>query len=174
MQFSYFAATESSGGILGFSPKSFLIQLITFILIFILLKKFAFSRIVKVLEKRRLTIEDGVKLGEEMESRKQKVEEEVNGILADARSDADRIIENAQKESREMQREAEKSAKQKADSLIAEAQERIEEDAEQARRKVEKDVVSLVSEATETIVEEKVDAKKDAQLIEKVLKRDRK
>lgn len=166
---SYVAATES-GGILGFSPKSFLIQLITFTLIFVLLKKFAFARVVKVLEKRRQTIEDGVRLGEEMERRKQETEEEVGSILSQARSDADNIIENANKEVREMQREAEKSAKQKTDAMLADAQERISEDAERAKRKVEKDVITLVSEATEAVVHEKVDAKKDAELIDKALK----
>ena len=170
MLINYFAAAESEGGILGFSPKSFVIQLITFTLIFILLRKFAFSRIVKVLEKRRNTIEDGVRLGEEMEKRKQKTEEEVSGMLAEARTVADNIIENANKEVREMQRESEKAAKLKADSMIAEAQDKIEEEALQAKRKVEKDVVTLVSEATEAVVHEKVDAKKDAELIDRALK----
>ena len=48
--------------------------------------------------------------------------------------------------------------------------EQIEEDAQRAKRAVEKDIVNLVSEATEAVVHEKVDARKDADVIDKALK----
>ena len=166
------AATEaeSSGGILGFSPEIFIFQLITFVLFFFIAKKFAFGPIVNMLEKRRQTIEDGVLLGEKMEKRQAKLEEEADAVIREARHDADRIINNAHKESREVIRETEKSAKVKADAILNEAHERIDEDAEQARRSLEKDIVGLVSEVTEALVHEKVDAKKDNEIIQNAMK----
>ena len=164
------ATKEASGGILGFSPETFIFQLITFVLFFFIAKKFAFGPIVNMLEKRRQTIEDGVLLGEKMEKRQAKLEQEADAVIREARHDADRIINNAHKESREVIRDTEKSAKTKADAILSEARERIDEDAEQARRSVEKDLVALVSEATEAVVHEKIDAKKDSEIIENVLK----
>jgi F-type H+-transporting ATPase subunit b len=169
-----FAEETSSGGILGFSVSAFLIQLITFIFVFLILKRFAFKPIINLLEKRRQTIEDGVLLGEKMEKRQAKLQEEADAVIREARHDADRIIANAHKESREIARETEKSAKAKADALLKEADAHIEEDAERARRSLEKDLVGLVSEATEAVVHEKVDAKKDAEIVEKALKGRRK
>jgi len=167
-----FFAAESSGssGALGLSLSSFIIQLITFILVLLLLKKFAFKPIIRILDKRHQVIEDGVKLGEEMEKQREHLKEEELKIIAEARHQADRIIETGHKEAREIVREAEKSAKVKADSMMVDAEQRIKEETAQARRKLEKDIVGLVSEATETIVEEKVDAKKDAALIDKAMK----
>jgi F-type H+-transporting ATPase subunit b len=166
-----FAEAEAgSGGILGFSVSAFVIQLITFIFVFLILKKFAFKPIVKMLEKRRQTIEDGVKLGEEMEKRMAKLEGEADVVIREARHDADRIINNAHKESREVLRDAEKAAKAKSDAMLTEAHSQIDEDADQARRRLEKDIVGLVSEATEAVVHEKVDAKKDSELVERALK----
>lgn len=164
------AEAAEGGGILGFDPKAFVIQLITFIFVFALLKKFAFNRIIALLEKRRQTIEDGVKLGAEMEAERDKLKQEVAKELRDARHEADRIIANAHKETRDMMREAEKSAHRKTEAMMADAEVRIAEETEQARRKLEKDIVGLVSEATEAVVEEKVDAKRDAELIDKAVK----
>lgn len=168
----FFAAEEaaSEGLPLGLSLSAFIVQLITFIFVFFILKKFAFKPIVNLLEKRRQTIEDGVLLGEKMEKREANLEEEAAAVIRAARADADHIISNAHKESREVLREAEKSAKTKADSVLSEAQEKIEQEAERARRSLEKEIVGLVSEATETVVHEKVDAKKDAELIDRALK----
>ena len=165
-----FASEETSGGILGFSMQAFVIQLITFILVFLLLKKFAFKPIVAMLEKRRQTIEDGVVLGEKMEKRMKNLEGESEKVIREARHEADRIIANAHKESREIAHKAEKAAKAKTDALLKDAHEQITEDADRARRGLEKDIVSLVSEATEAVVHEKVNAKKDSELIDNALK----
>lgn len=172
----YFAAEESAaqGLPLGLNPTALVIQLITFILVFLLLKKFAFTPIVKLLDKRHKVIEDGVRHGLETQKEREKVDKEKAEIIRKARHDADEIIAGAQKEGRELVREAEKSAHKKAEAIITDAEARIKEETEQARRKLERDIAGLVSEATEAIVEEKVDAKKDADLIDKAIKRGRK
>lgn len=163
-------STETSGGILGFSVQAFVIQLLTFVLVFLLLKKFAFKPIIAMLEKRRQTIEDGVLLGEQMEKRMKHLEGESEAVIREARHEADRIIANAHKESREIAHKSEKSTKAKADAMLKEAHEQIGEDSERARRSLEKEIVGLVSEATEAVVHEKVDAKKDSELIDNALK----
>jgi F-type H+-transporting ATPase subunit b len=167
------AATEHTeeGLPLGLSLSAFLIQLVTFILIFFLLKRFAFTPIVNLLNKRHKVIEEGVRHGLEMEKEKSKLEAETAKIVREARHDADVIIGDAQKEGREIVREAEKSAHKKSEIMLKDAEARINEEADQARRRVEKDIASLVSEATEAVVEEKVDAQKDADLIDRAIKK---
>lgn len=173
---TYFAAAEAAAdhagesGILGFSLQAFLIQIVTFILVFFLLKKFAFSRIVAMLDKRHEVIEAGVRHGMEMEKERANLEKEIAKIVREARHDADEIIGTANKEARELVREAEKSAHKKTEVMLADAEARINEESEQARRKLEREIVGLVSEATEAVVEEKVDAKKDAELIDRAIK----
>lgn len=170
----FFAAETAEGGsplaALGVDLKSFIFQIITFILVFWLLKRFAFTPISRMLAERRKVIDDGVRMGLRMEKEKEKLDEEVAKTVREARHEADRIIANAHKDAREVVREAEKAAKHRAEVMLADAQERIEEESRQAKRKLEKDIVGLVSEATEAIVHEKVDTKKDAELIDKALK----
>jgi F-type H+-transporting ATPase subunit b len=161
---------HQESGILGLSASAFVIQLVTFIFVFALLKKFAFNRIVRLLDERHKTIDDGVRMGLRMEEEKAKLDEQVTQSLRDARAEADDIVSAAQKESRETVREAEKAGQRKVDSMIADAEVRIEEDAKHARDRLEKELIGLVSEATETVVGEKVDASKDAELVKKAMK----
>ena len=172
----YFAAEEathqaSEGLPLGLDLKTLIFQLITFVLLFMLLKKFAFKPIVKLLNQRFKVIEDGVLLGQKMEKEQAKLEEQKAEVLRKARHEADAIVATAHKEAREVAREAEKAAQRKADATLADAEIRIQEESERAKRALEKDIVGLVSEATEAIVGEKVNPKKDAEIIDKVLRR---
>jgi len=175
----YFAAevAESGGSplkALGVDGKSLIFQLITFVLVFVILKKFAFTPISKMLAERRRVISDGIELGEKMEKEKAQLDETAAQIVREARHESDKIISIAHKESRELIHAAEKDAKVKVEAIMKEADARIGEDADRARRAVEKDIVSLVSEATEAVVHEKVDSSKDAEVIDKILKGRRK
>lgn len=164
------AAEKSGIGALGVDGTALLVQLATFVLALLVLKKFAFRPILKVLDERRATIEKGVALGEQMQKDKAELEATVTETLRKARLEADKIVSDAHAAGRQVVQEAEEAARVKADSLLAQADERIKQDTALARKKLEKDVALLVSDATEAIIHEKVDAKKDAALMDRALK----
>lgn len=168
-----FAATEEAQGIaaLGIDPIAILAQAATFLLLFWVIKKFALDKIVESLEKRRKTIDDGVRLGREMEAEKEQLDEKVEIALKKARTEADAIIAQAREESGGIIKEAETKASQKVDTMLAEAHNKIEEDIERARKGLEQEMRNLVAEATEEIIREKLDAKKDASLLDRALQK---
>ncbi len=164
-------ADSSTGvGALGFSGGAFLVQLITFVLAFLVLKRWAFKPIVRVMKQRREIIERGVHLGEKLEKEKEELDLKVEQLLGEARTKADAIVLEAQEEARQMIHEAEVAARQKVDNIVADAQVKIDLETAQAKAKLEKQIVGLIAEATEAIIEEKIDAKKDANLISQFLK----
>lgn len=168
-----FATEEASAsGIsaLGVSPSAFIIQLLTFVIVFLLLKRFAFGPITKLLVERRKVIDDGVRMGIKMEKMRAQLDEEITKTLKDARHEADQIIGNAHKEARTIMRDAEKSAQKKIDTMLEDGELRVREEAAQARKQIEKELVGLVSEATEAVVGAKVDDKRDIELVKKALK----
>jgi F-type H+-transporting ATPase subunit b len=166
-----FAAESSSGlGALGVDGKAFVIQLITFVLAFLVLRRYAFGPILKVLNERKVAIENGVKLGEQMQKEKIELEASVAEQLHEARKQADAVLAAAHDDAKLTVREAEAKAKVKADAIVAEAHERTLQDIARARKQLEQEMVSLISDATEAIIDEKVDAKKDAALIDRALK----
>jgi F-type H+-transporting ATPase subunit b len=168
--FTTFGNSSSGLGALGVDGQAFVIQLITFVLAYLVLRRYAFGPILKVLRERRETIESGVKLGEQMQKDKAEMEAQVEKTLHETRQQADTIISGAHDTARQTVREAEDKAREKAAGILKEAEQRIVQDTSRARQKLEKDLVGLISDATEAIIEEKVDAKKDAQLIDRALK----
>jgi F-type H+-transporting ATPase subunit b len=166
----FFSDSSSGIGALGLNAGDFIIQLITFILVFLVLRQWAFKPIVKVLRDRRKLIDDGVNLGLAMHKDKADMEKKVSQKLHNARAEADRIIASAEQQGRQLIQSSETSAKDKAESIIAAADDRIRQDTAKARLRLEKDLIGLVSEATEAIISEKIDADKDSALIEKALK----
>jgi F-type H+-transporting ATPase subunit b len=165
-----FGDSSSGIGALGVDGQAFLIQLITFVLVILILRRWAVKPILKILNERRETIEKGVKLGEQLQKDQAALEAKIAAELHKTRAQADKIIAEAQVAGRQAIQEAEEAARTKAEGLITQASERIKQDTALARKRLEKDVASLVSEATEAIIHEKVDAKKDASLIDRALK----
>ncbi len=168
--FTQFGSSSAGLGALGLNFSSFVIQLVTFIIALLVLRKWAFKPILKVMNERRKTIEDGLKLGERMEKEKADLEERVTKTLHETREQADGIIASAQETAQRLVREAEDKARDKAAGIVKEAEERIAQETAIARRELEKQIVGLVSDVSEAIIHEKVDAKKDAELIDRALK----
>lgn len=168
-QIMHFFAAEGGIATLGVNVKSLVLQAISFLLVFWLLKRFAFGKVVNVLEERRQTIDKGVTLGREMEDEKNKLEERIEKKLREARQRADDIIAKANQEAGEVVKEAEAVAARKTDAMIADAHARIEDDINRARRDLESDLLELVAEATGVIIGDKLDEQKDNALIQKAI-----
>ena len=166
-----FGAAEASSGIgaLGISGSSLVIQLVTFILAYLVLRKFAFGPILKVLNERRITIEKGVLLGEEMQRERIELSHKVSEELHKARAEADGILAAAHEAAKATVREAEDKARNKAAGIVKDAEANADQAIVRARKALESELVGLISDATEAIIDEKVDAKKDAKLIDKAL-----
>jgi F-type H+-transporting ATPase subunit b len=163
-------ATQPEGiAALGIDPWAILAQAVTFLVLFLLIKKFALGKIVATLETRRKTIDKGVLLGIEMEKEKTHLDEEVEKLLQQARAEADKIIAGGQTEAGEIIKQAEEDAKRKADALLATAHNQISEDIERAKHELKKEMVDLVAVATGAVIREKVDAKRDGNLITKIM-----
>lgn len=162
-------AAEGGIATLGVDWKALILQILTFVIVFVLLKKFALDKIVKTLDERRETIDKGVTLGREMEAERAKLDEKVKDKLREARKEADQILANAHQEAGEMLKEAEATASRKAEQIVNEAHARIDDEVKKARKGLEQDMLELVAEATEVIIDEKLDPKKDQSLIDKAL-----
>lgn len=162
-----FASTEEVSGIgaLGIDPLAILAQAATFLLLFFIIKKYALEKIVTTLEKRRKTIDDGVRLGREMEAEKDKLDEKVTATMKKARVEADAIIAQSHEEAGAVVKSAEDAAGRKADSMLADAHSKIDEDIDKARAGLESEMRQLVAEATEVIIKTKLDSKSDQKLV---------
>lgn len=170
---SRFAAEEAEAtgfAALGIDGQAFVVQLITFLLVFVVLYKFVFHRIVNILEKRQKTIEEGVQLTGEMQAEKEKLDAEVDRVRKKTREEADELIAETKDKASLIIKQAEEKSQVKAEQIMQEANQKIAEESARAKRKLEKEMVELIVAATEEVTRQKLDADKDRQLVSKVLK----
>jgi F-type H+-transporting ATPase subunit b len=139
-------------------------------LVFYILKRYVFGRVVDLLEKRRETIEQGVKLTTELTAEREKLDAQLVESRKKARQEADRILAETHERAGAMLKEAEESAHRKIDNMMLDARKRITEETERSRRALQGEIVDLVVKATEAVASEKIDAKKDSDLIARALK----
>jgi F-type H+-transporting ATPase subunit b len=159
---------ESAGGLaaLGLNWQSFLFQLITFVIVLVLLRKFVYKRLIKTLEDRRAAVEESLEQAAETAKKLQDAEKTV----ADARTQADEVVSASRKEATQMLADAEQKAARRAEHIVEEAKAQMDIELEKARRALKQDTAQLVAQATERILGEKLDPAKDERLIATALK----
>ena len=164
------AQSGSALGALGLNVQSFLFQLVTFLLLLLVLRRYAYPPIVKTLEERRKAVEQSIDQAKEAAAHLEKAEKEVEKMLIEARDEAQELVSAGHREATKMVEEAEAKAAKRAEHIVSEARVGMEHELQKARTALKHETAQLVAEATGIIIKEKVDAKKDAALIDATLK----
>src|SRR5438445_10360027 len=81
----------------GWNPWLFLSQVISFVIVALLLRRFAYKPILAVLEERRRRIEEGQLNAEKIKKELAEAEKRYQEILAKADADAQNMIDEARK-----------------------------------------------------------------------------
>ncbi len=162
-------ADETGAAVLGIDPLAIALQAGTFLILFIIIKKFALEKIVHNLEERRNAIDEGLKNAEDIELQKAELERQNEKALADARKHADEIIGKSHEEAGSIVADAQARANKQADDIVEKAKSQAENEANKVRGELKSEMLGLISEATETVLDEKMTGAKDQQLIEKAL-----
>lgn len=155
---------------LGIDWKLLLLQGIAFLLLVWFLNKFVFPPLVKAIDDRQATIEQGTMAAEAAKVKAAAAEADVSKMFKEARAQADQIIATAHSEATAMIEDAESKARKRADRIVGDAKAQLDQDVLAARDMLRTETRDLVALATEKIIGEKVDQKRDASLIERALK----
>jgi F-type H+-transporting ATPase subunit b len=168
----FFAQSDSGSGLGAFqlNLKDFIIQLVTFVLVFLILRKWVVPKLVATMDNRRQAIEDSLVNARKTEEALAKAEARAEEILNKARAQADEAIAEAKAAGVSVVAKAEEAAAQRANLIIKEAESRLNEEREKLRTELRAELADLVSDATEKIIHEKRDAKRDMSLIERAIK----
>ena len=171
LAFTTFGDSAASAlGALGLNVQSFLFQLITFILLLLILRRFAFPPIVKTLEERRKAVEQSIDQAKEAAAALASAEKQVEQTLREARDQAEELVAAGHREATKMIEAAEAKATKRAESIIRDAHVGLEHQLAKAREALKHEAAQLIAEATGSILKEKIDAKKDAELISGALR----
>lgn len=119
----------------GWNPTLFFSQLITFVIVALALKKFAYGPLLKVLDERKQRIAEGLANAEKIKQELANAQAQTQEILTQAGNQANKIIEEARQAAAKVTETETQKAVAAAQDIIAKA--RQSNDAELARMKTE-------------------------------------
>jgi F-type H+-transporting ATPase subunit b len=139
---------------------------IAFVLLFFLLAKFAYPGIKQGMDNRAEKIRTGLDEAEHARTDAQRILEEYQRQLADARSESARIIEEARQAADRLRQDLKRQAETEVQELRGRAQEDIQAQVQRAMADLQGRVSELAIELAEKVVERSLDRETNMQLIE--------
>jgi F-type H+-transporting ATPase subunit b len=139
---------------------------LSFIILFFLLAKFAYPALKKGMDERAEKIRTSIDEAEHARSDAQRILEEYQNQLNDARSESARIIEEARQAADRLRQDLKRQAETEVGELRARAQEDIQAQVQRAMADLQARVGELAIELAEKVVERSLDRETNMQLIE--------
>ena len=133
--------------------------LLSFLVVFFILKKFAWPAILGGLRKREQTIADSLATAEKIKSEMAQMKSENEAILAKAREERAQMLKEARETKDKIINEAKEQAKNEANKIIGEAQVAIDAQKMAALTEVKNQVGKLVIEVTEKLLRKELSNK---------------
>lgn len=126
--------------------------LIAFLVVFFILKIYAWPAIIKGLKDRETSIADSIATAERVKGEMAALKNENEALMAQAREERSAMIKEAKEQSAKMISEAKDKAKAEYDRIVADAQAAITQQKNAALTDVKNQVGALVIEVSEKIL----------------------
>jgi F-type H+-transporting ATPase subunit b len=162
--------TASSGSFLITPNVGLMIwTLLLFLLSMYLLYKLAFPRISEALERRQHAIEESIDAADRTRHEADEILAEYRQRLAEARGQADEIIERARKAADAHGRESEEEAKTRREQLMEQTRREIEAETRRAIQEIRNEVADLTVMATEKVTRKTLSEEDQERLVQEAL-----
>jgi len=158
-------------GRIGFDWRMGAFNLLNFFIIMWILKRYAFGPVMKVINERQEKITQGVEQAQKAKTDLQMAERKAQELIDEAKAKANGIVEHAAVDAQKVAQGLQDKAKTEIEVLVSQAKKSIETDRLEMMDQVRRESGQLMVLALEKILSEKIDEKKDASLIEKMLKK---
>ena len=164
------SAKEESGNFLVTPGLGLMVwTLLAFGVTLYLLKRFAFPKIQDGLDRRQRMIEESIEQAEQTRADAQKLLDDYRARLAEARLQAEEIVERAQKSAESYDREAREATALVIAEREAQATRDIEAETRRAIAELRREVADLTIAATEKVTRQTLDSDGQRKLVEDAL-----
>ena len=139
---------RETGEAFGFNVWIFLSQVISFVIVALLLKRFAYKPILAVLEERRQRIAEGLLNAEKIKQQLAEAEQRYQEILAKGNSEAQKMIDEARASSAVITERKQQEAITAAEQILAKAREASALEHERTMSQLKRELGRLVIDTT--------------------------
>lgn len=155
---------------LGIDWKLLVAQVVNFVVVLLVLKRFAYQPMLKLLDERTAKIERGLADAKEATQKLAAMEEEEKAILMEARLEAKRILAAAGESAQKRQALSLAETETRVKKLLSESEMKSAEAQKKMLDEAKSELAGTVLLAVEKVLREKMDATKEKEFIERHLK----
>jgi len=140
-----------------------------FLIVFFVLRKYAFGRIQGILDARREHIDKAIAAADEAKTEAQKLLEEHKKLIGQARGEAESILAAARKTGQAMEQRMKEETETERQRRIDETRKEIANETARALEQIRAEVADLTLEAAARVVGKTLDAERDRELISEAI-----
>lgn len=150
-------------------PGLFVWSAITFLCLVGLLYKFAFNPLMRLQKARQDEIHQAIHEAEKLRDEAHALLANYKQQLAEARQEAEAIVERARKAGEASKAEILEEARRQAEATLAKARQQIERDTNQALQRIREEAADLTIAATEKVARSSLSAEDQLRLIKEAI-----
>jgi F-type H+-transporting ATPase subunit b len=164
------APVLAAGSLTDINPGLTLWTAITFLVLMVVLSRFAWGPIVKMLDQRSRTIQEAIDAARKERAEAERMLAEQKESLARATREAAEVAKRNQQEVEALRQELTARARKEADELVAGARKQIIEEKSKAVVELRHLAADLAIDAASRLIKSSLDEKAQRQLVEDYLK----
>jgi len=153
------------------STSEIVAQVVSFLLLFFLLRFFMWKRILDVLDQRKNRIATDLKNIDDTKITVEKLKADYEARLAAAESIGNVKIQEAVVEGRKVAEEIRKGAQSQAQKILDDARANTRYELAKAKEELKDEIVDIVIKTTEHVIEERLTPQEDRKIVENFLDR---
>lgn len=142
---------------LGLDTTILLSQLLNFLILYILLKKFALDKLLKAINQRQEMIANGVRNAQDAKLVLKQVKIQQEEIINDARAKARELLAEARKAGKEQGEKLVAIAEKKANQVLVDAREQIQTEKQKMLLEVKGELADIIATGMQKIADENID-----------------
>ncbi len=153
----------------GVQPILLIAQIVNFLVLLFILKRFLYKPLLKVLDERKQKIAKSLKDAEKIAKELENTEANKEKILVDASLEARQIIEEATKSASEVISQAHEKATAGISTMIKKAEDSISLEREQMHQEIKTELADMVALALERVTGKVLTQKDQKEILQKTI-----
>jgi F-type H+-transporting ATPase subunit b len=154
---------------LGIACGNLLWQFAAFIVLMLLLRRFAFGPITTMLDERRNRIQESMDQAEQIKRDNAEAAKRAEAIIAQAQAETRNMLGQAQQMSQRTIAAAQTEAREQRERMLVEARAQIESDTRRAKEELQREVARLALLAAGRVVGKTLDSSDHQRLVDEAL-----
>jgi len=146
-------------------PGLMIWTIVFFVIVFVVLKKYAFGAIQKLIDERREQIRRSIEEADDARDEARKLLEEHRQLIGQARGEAEQILTEARRTRESMEQRMREETEQERQRRLEETRKEIDAAVKRGLEEIRNEVAELTLEATSRIVGKTLDSDRDRELI---------